>query len=94
MTLGQQIIRDACMKFVVDRDDLLGSGKRGPDVTAARGEVIRNMKEHFSLHQIARMLRVHKSTISYHLYQARRENVRRNAIASHARRRAIQQVAA
>lgn len=79
MTLGQQIIRDACMKFVVDRDDLLCGGKRGPDVTAARGEVIRNMKEHFSLHQIARMLKVSKSTISYHCYQNQRENVKRNA---------------
>lgn len=92
MTLGQTIIRNACMKFGVDRDELLNGGKRDTSVTAARGEAIKLMKEHFSLHQIARLLRVHKSTVSYHIYQSRRENVKRNAMASHARRRAAAEV--
>lgn len=90
MTLGQSIIRDVCMQFVVDRDELLSGGKRDAAVTKARGAAIVRMKEHFSLHQIARMLRIHKSAVSYHLYQARRENVRRNAAACVARKRTAQ----
>ena len=86
---GQQIMRDVCMEFAIDPDEIMIGGKRKAIITEARRAIIRRMRDGgFSLRNIARFLKVDASAVSYHLYEARRQNVQRNARACYARKRA------
>lgn len=85
---GQQIINEICARYWLHPDEVRGRGKRSIEVTAARREVIELLREEFSIRQIATLLGVNYSTVVYHLYEARRQNVQRNARACYARKRA------
>jgi hypothetical protein len=75
---AKAIIVSVCERHGVMPIDLQYKKRPARYLSAARGEAIRRLKAaDFSIGQIMRLLQISESSICYHLYETRRETVRR-----------------